>query len=231
MLDALVISNTNSLDFQEIRQNVIRIPEVVHRIRQAQEIWDSELEKAFDLANFIGSEDCVFLGNIRLKTLAAAVVQVGLVDRYLKTHRRPDFLLGVSNGDSALKVIVGELSFAEMVLQSPALAGKKGPAMLTAVGTPVLAGISLGEFSLYQQKNGDYVLERGQEMDLRRLVREMIHDYSVREVITVGPGDSLVKSALGVQMAEVGLKDSIQTDPMLDWFWSQVSQERPAAVQ
>src|SRR3954468_7812438 len=104
MRDALVFNGASNLDFQDIRTNVIRIPEVVVRIREAQKIWDSIATTSLDLANFIASEDAVFLGHIKLKSFATAVVQVGLLDRYLKTHALPEYLVGAVNGDSPLMV-------------------------------------------------------------------------------------------------------------------------------
>ena len=77
MRDVLVFNGSSNLDFQEIRTNVGRIPEVVARIREAQKIWDTVATQPLDLANFIGSEDISFLGNIKLKSFATAVVQVG----------------------------------------------------------------------------------------------------------------------------------------------------------
>ena len=65
MRDALVFNGASNLDFQDIRSNVVRIPEVIARIREAQKLWDKLSTQALDLANFINSEDSVFLGAIR----------------------------------------------------------------------------------------------------------------------------------------------------------------------
>src|SRR6185312_6535748 len=126
MRDALVFNGASNLDFQDIRTNVIRIPEVVMRIREAQQIWDSLATTSLDLANFIASEDSVFLGHIKLKAFATAVVQVGLLDRYLKSNKLPEYVVGTVNGDSPLLVALGKITFQEMVEQSSAVTGVAG---------------------------------------------------------------------------------------------------------
>ena len=125
MRDALVFNGASNLDFQDIRTNVVRIPEVVQRIREAQAIWDKVSATPLDLANFIGSEDEVFLSHIKLKSFATAVVQVGLLDRYLKNHKMPEFVVGAINGDSPMKVAMGQMTFFELVSESLAANGSR----------------------------------------------------------------------------------------------------------
>src|SRR5689334_8546498 len=76
MFDALIFSTVNALEFNEVRQDVIRIPEVIGRVREAQDIWDARAPMSLDLVNFIGSDDRTFLSNLRLKNLATAVIQM-----------------------------------------------------------------------------------------------------------------------------------------------------------
>ena len=118
ILKTVVFSGRNGLDFNELRTSVLRIPEVTIRIRQAQSILDTlELPKV-DLFNVISADDDHFFRNIKLKSLAAAVVQIGLFDRYVKTQRRPDFMIGNSNGDAAMMVCAGLLTFEDLVRNS-----------------------------------------------------------------------------------------------------------------
>src|SRR5580704_7196228 len=133
MREALIFNVTNSLDFQDIRKNVIRIPEVFHAIREAQEILDALKQSPLDLTNFLGSEDHVFLSQIRLKKFAGAVVQTGLWKRYLRYNRMPDFFIGTVNGDSPLRVALEQISFVEMIAESEALPKEKpaAPALVS----------------------------------------------------------------------------------------------------
>lgn len=115
-----VFAGRNGLDFLELRLGVVRIPEVSLRIREAQAILDSlEIERV-DLLGMTVAEDESFFRNIKMKSLLAAIVQVGLYDRLLKSQRAPEVLVGNANGDSALLVCAGQITFEQMVKSSSA---------------------------------------------------------------------------------------------------------------
>lgn len=236
MRDALVFNGASNLDFQEIRSNVIRIPEVVQRIREAQEIWDSNGGAALDLSTFIAADDSVFLGHIRLKSFATAVVQVGLLDRYLKHHKLPEFVIGASNGDSSLKVAIGKMSFADLVKSSQSLTNQS-TRPLKPVGTtssldlPVLAGIQLVEYAIYQRCESGFKAVPAESKEVEKMVVEMVETHDVERLIMVGPGHSI----FGRKMRELTDRDvqvleSIDLDPMLYWFWSNLKEDRLAVA-
>jgi hypothetical protein len=118
---AVVFAGRNGLDFIEVRSAVVRIPEVSIRLREAQALIDSLEIPHVDLWAHLASDDDVFFRNIKLKSLLAAVVQVGLFDRFQRTQRPAQFIVGASNGDSSLLVCAGLISFEEMVMQSQAV--------------------------------------------------------------------------------------------------------------
>ena len=116
----VVFAGRNGLDFLELRLGVVRIPDVSLRIREAQTILDSlEIERV-DLLGATITEDDSFFRNIKMKSLLASIVQVGLYDRLLKTQRPPDVLVGSANGDSALLVCAGQMTFEQMIKSSAA---------------------------------------------------------------------------------------------------------------
>ena len=235
MRDALVFNGASNLDFQDIRSNVIRIPEVVMRIRQAQAIWDKSAAKPLDLATFIGAEDSAFLSHIRLRSFATAVVQVGLLDRYLKTHELPEFVVGASNGDSALKVAVGVTSFEEMVLASINGSNVAARPVKSASGSgvsmadlPVLAGIQLVEHSVYQKSpQGGFSVVQLESRDVERMIVDLIESHDVGRLIMVGPGHSIFgRRLLDLTARDVQILESIELDPMLTWFWRNLREDR-----
>lgn len=236
MRDALVFNGASNLDFQDIRSNVIRIPEVVQRIRQAQAIWDKQSTMNLDLTTFIGSEDSVFLGHIRLKGFATAVVQVGLLDRYLKNHKLPEFLIGASNGDAPLKVAAGIMSFEEMVMTSPAITNvatrtlKPVPAG-GAFELPVLSGIQLVEYSALQRAEDGYRTLPSDSKDLEKMVVELVETHDVEKLVMVGPGHSIFGRGMReLTERDVQVMESIDLDPMLTWFWSNLKESRLAVA-
>jgi hypothetical protein len=117
----VVFAGRNGLDFLELRLGTVRIPEVSLRLREAQRILDGLDVERIDLLSAIVTDDESFFRNIKIKSLLAAIVQVGLYDRLLRSQRAPDVLIGSSNGDSALLVCAGQMTFEAMVLQSSAI--------------------------------------------------------------------------------------------------------------
>ena len=234
MRDALVFNGASNLDFQEIRTNVIRIPEVVARIREAQSIWDSLSTQPLDLAIFIGSEDSVFLGNIKLKNFATAVVQVGLLDRYLKNHKLPEYIMGAVNGDSALMVALGQQTFFDMVSESSALGNRSPRTTMNVIQggleLPILSGVQLAEYGVFRRgPDGQYKRVEQDTREAQRMVVNMVENHDVKSLVMVGPGQTISgKKLLDLTAHDVSVQESIDMDPMLSWFWGQLREGRLA---
>lgn len=228
MRDLIVFNGASNLDFQEIRTNVIRIPQVVHRLREAQDIWDSVSSVSLDLTNFVASEDPVFLGHIRMKNFATAIVQIGLLDRYLKAHPLAQFVVGATNGDSPLKVALGLKKFRDLIVESAALTGSPAKTALTPLlggGLPVLSGMQLAEFGAYQLSvGGRYERVELGSQEIEPMILRLVDEFEVRKVVMVGPGNTLFnQKKLELGGRDVQVLESIDLDPMLSWFWSRVA--------
>jgi hypothetical protein len=231
MRDAIVFNKISNLDFQDIRTNVIRIPEVVARVREAQKIWDTLSGTPLDLANFIGSEDAIFLGNIKLKAFASAVVQAGLFDRYLKNHAAPEFLVGVVNGDSALKYAAGSQNFFDLVAESPAVSNvvpARAPSALPG-DIPMLSGVHLAEYAVFQRTaEGTYQRLELDARELDTMILDLVDRHGICRLVSVGPGNTLGKRAHDLASRDVQVLESIDLDPMLSWFWQNLRENRLA---
>lgn len=236
MRDALIFNGASNLDFQEIRMNVVRIPEVVVRIREAQSLWDKLAGTTLDLANFIGSEDSIFLGQIKLKGFATAIVQVGLLDRYLKSNKMPEFVIGAINGDSPMKLAMGQVSFAELVGESPAVTNFASRPLKTAssggLDLPILTGVQLAEYAVFRRNStGEYEAVVSQEKDVEKMIVELIDAYQVNRMVMVGPGHSFFgRKMTDLTSRDVQVLESIDLDPMLSWFWSNLKESRWAVA-
>lgn len=233
MFDALIFSTVNALEFLEVRRNAIRIPEVFQRVRETQEIWDRTSERPLDLANFIGADDQGFLGNLRLKNLATAVVQIGLLDRLSRHYELPKFLVGLSNGDAPVKVAARQQTFSELVRESQALGRQRPTAIPAQIGNlPILSGISLAEFTLLEKVEHGYEPEIDNEMDFRRILTHLVKHEGAKRLLVVGPGHSNIESLLK-QIGAPGVEvvDSVSIDPLLSWFWDEREDLRATAVQ
>ncbi|MCB0342441.1 MAG: hypothetical protein KDD59_09350 [Bdellovibrionales bacterium] len=237
MTDAIVFNGANTLDFFNVRSNVVRIPEVMARLSQAQDLWDRNKSESFNFYNFIVSEDRTFLSSLKLKALCSAVVQIGLYDRYIKKFGPSSLVIGAINGDSALRTIVGEQSFAELVLgESVASTVASGPrAHLKLAEEPVLSGVSLTEYQVFRAADDElgevsFVRTDYSDMEVTRLVTKLVTDENVNRFVNIGPGSLLLDRAQQeLALYDIQMLESIDLDPMLNWFWSEV--KRPAYVQ
>lgn len=232
MRDALVFNGASCLDLHDVRANVIRIPEVVSRIRETQAIWDAVASEPLDLANFIAGEDEVFLRNIKLKSFATALVQVGLLDRYLRQHELPEFVIGAINGDSPLKVALKKNTFFDMVTESPATGSVPEP-QLRAVRSddlPVLSGVQIVEYAVFQRgSNGDYERLVTSSRDVQQMLMELFEHCEVSKLTVIGPGTSVLGNRTADWTArDVQVLESIDLDPMLSWFWTRMRENRLA---
>ncbi len=228
--NAIVFSGRNGLDLHDVRTGVLRIPEVTVRIRQAQSIFDQMGFERVDLFNITASDDENFFRNIKLKSLVAAVVQVGLFDRFLKTQRRPDFMIGNTNGDSAVLVCAGLQTFEELVCKSAALDTLRNPVERVVIPfagepAPLLSGISLAEYRALRMGTSDAGLVRYEflgdaAMDLRKITSQIHQNQNVNRFVQIGPvGGALTGQDQNVESEDIESLDSIELDPMLGWFW------------
>ncbi len=227
---ALVFNGTSHLEFQDIRANVVRIPEVAARIREAQEVWDQVSPTSLDLCNFIASDDTTFLGHIKLKSLATAIVQIGLLDRYLKRNSAPDLYIGATNGDSPLKVAIGEQTLKELVLSSSSLnPSSRRQIESSAQALPVLTGIELAQFGAFARADSDesgYGPIKSKERELEVLIGEATTKHAIDQVVVVGPGSTVFGRQLANQTGRnLTIVESIELDAGLSWFWATASDE------
>lgn len=239
MKNAVVFAGRNGLDFSELRMGVLRIPEVTLRIREAQRILDTTDLPKIDLFNVVMSDDECFFRNIKLKSLLASIVQVGLFDRYVKNQRRPDYMVGNSNGDAAMMVAAGLMSFEQMVRSSQALDTLKPSEKIVSLvveAAPLLAGLSLTEFralQAVQTENGlAYQPINQSAMEIGKSVGTLHTEQNVRRFINIGPAPAIRRpefDAIGGE--DIESIDSIELDPMLGWFWSSIRSASIAIAQ
>lgn len=209
----VLFNESKVLDLQEVRTNVLRIPEVSRKIAEAQAILDSEVIGNFDLSNHISSEDKVFLSNLKLKQVCHAVIQLGLYERMLRFFPVPEWLVGNMSGLTALKVLTKQISFEEMVL------GKEEKQVQTPtqqLDTPLLVGIKLAEYKVFQPAGEGLVAVSGFDgRNAQQLIEELMGQNPQAKVVNIGPGDVICQNMnKGYRFV-----DLVDQDPMLAWFW------------
>ncbi|MBC87095.1 MAG: hypothetical protein CL677_07925 [Bdellovibrionaceae bacterium] len=220
MSKAISFHGINALDFEELRRNAIRVPQVITRIRQAQELWDKGDLPDFDFINFLSSDDARFLSNIKFKSLAAAIVQVGLLDRYLMNNEKPKAMVGDVARDSALLVATGKISFADMIYNSRAAQVGNVTSLQPSLSLGVKAeNLKAFVFKELEEGSAAFVELEVKDKSLNAIVRHLIDEYKIHEFVNVGPGSNFEGLRCQMAMEELRFCESIDDDPMLSWFY------------
>lgn len=202
-MSALIFDVHGSIHFQEIRTALIRIPEVIQKIRAVQDLLDQK-GIALDLSNFIASEDSTFLHHYRRKEFASVVIQLGLYERHLRHFQEPNHFVGVINSISAVRVITGQLTL-EQLVDEAFRKTKSSSEVQELPGLPVLTGIQIPRYQRFTLNEGRFESNGVPRADLE----EVIADLSSETTYEVGLGSE-------------GRKGTIELDPHLSWVWDQL---------
>lgn len=217
MQESIVFNQGRPLDFEDVRFQIARIPEVMLRLRQAQRIWEaSGASQSISFYETLMSEDNHFFSSRALRSLLTAIVQVGLYDRLIKHSKPVPFLVGNIRNDSALNIISKKITFEELILNSRACQ------LSNEVKTSnLLQGQEFAQFKAYQFIDDSYIAIGPESESLESILSWVAENKSVRRFITVGPG-SIERSFEKGLLSEVSFVESIDKDPLLGWFWQSV---------
>ena len=152
-----------------------------------------------------------------------------------KKFGRPEFLVGSIKEESPLRVCAGQVHFEDMVLNSQAVRPSlKNLLPLQHSNEVILSGISLNEFGVLRQLSGaqtSYENLECDKLDLHKVIIELIDKYGAKKFINIGPGHILMNPfRCDLALHDVQFLDSLEVDPMLSWFWSELSAHEPTAV-
>lgn len=218
----LLFAGRRGLDDQSTRHSVLRIPEVSLRIKQAQAVLDdSRGDRAIDLTAFALESDPNFAADQSLRTLLAGIVQVGLYDRYIKYRARPQFMIGRSNGSSALKVCAGRQGFHDFIYQSEFFSENQNVKLLVDTDTQ-LVGSCLEEYGLYEwsHEQQEYIAGVTKSKEGAGIVDELNLRQMIQQCIHIGPYNNFrTKEFEKLGSQTVSAICSIELDPILNSFW------------
>jgi hypothetical protein len=225
MKNAVLFANTGVLDFLELRTSIVRIPEVIAKLKEAQVYLDRAMDNAPDLIQFLTSEDQVFWRSEKIRKIAVAVVQLALYERYAKRFGEASHVLSVSNEDSPIQVLSGNMRLGEFIINLAMKEEKvKTVENLNSLPEPtsLAKGISMPDFQLYEKSEEQaYKLSgEGEKEALNELLMKLRDEEGVKQFVNVGPGQSISGSAMSELVdKELNIMESIDLDPMLSWFW------------
>lgn len=221
----LLFSGRRGLNSQHVRNSILRIPEVSRKIKQAQVILDSTLtsNESIDLFAYLQATNEEFEANQNLKSLTVACVQVGLYDRYVRYRNRPQFLIGRTNGSSAMLVCAEKQSFNDLIVESDFVQERLSFRHLHNMENTEtqLKGLRLEEYGAYQwSQEALYNEKTFDSKDMIKILSELSNENLVDQCINVGPQCEQQQN----EFEERGLNNlssmsSIDLDPILSSFW------------
>ena len=250
MCDALVFGGARNLNFWDIRANVARIPEVIRRVREAQEVWDDLVGEPLSLMNTLVDRE---FGD-RSRDLLESLVQMGLLDRYLNSEGWPEFVLCASESDPVFAWARGELSFVDLVcgawggVVDGRAVERSGPVVGGATQQSgadkrgVMDGVSGTNSSsgIFHRSNEDGRYARIEtpvvetspakfDNEFETCFLKFAESVHVRRIVLLGPGNaSLSRKVLNQVVRNLQVVESIESDPKLSWFWPLVRDGRLA---
>ena len=232
MKQAVLFNQSRALDFFELRINTIRIPEVLSTLKASQDIWDTYVKsnEDFNIINFVSSSDEEFNGNLRLKRLMTALVQVGLYRRLSKKNFDFNFFIGDTQCDSALNCALGRISLRDLILESPCVSNI-GFNFSTKFKVGTLSGHELEKFSVVESNSSGLQVLEIKNQSIANLVTHLINDHKVGRIVNLGPGTVLPLIKRDFQHEEVQFAEAIDLDPMLSWFWGSIKPEYFSVAQ
>ncbi len=220
MITAVVLGDISVLDKRKIREAVIRIPEVVVRVRQAQDIIDTLETSSVDLFTCLSLEDSSFtqLGTVR--SILVSAVQLGLYDRFIKKNGKPQYILGLKGSLPLLNTLAGSSELSN--LMGPLIAAEPSAQVLTLVG-------SRSSYDILKIEIDSTILPSVQviestALNIEQLVTLLVENYSVNRIVNIGPSSpAITPQTVDPIYERLQICESIDIDPMLYWFNRQIT--------
>ncbi len=222
MKSVVVFAGRNGVDFSEVRTSVLRIPEVSIKIRQAQKAIDQMGLEQIDLLAIANSDDAVLNKNSSIKIILSSLVQLALFERSLRSQRKPSYLMASTQEPSVLDLIKGEsiTTFVQRALatQAQQLSDDVSSANVIQLNAEAAEDMTVVEVNIAENGALKSVNEVLKGSDAKKLFNELIEKMNVTKFVNIGPSNALASSN-DEALESVTVIDSIEADPILNWFW------------
>ncbi len=207
-MKAIMFCGLSMLDSMHIRESMIRVPEVLARIRKAQKTIDQVTNQLVDLINFMTEEDSVFQNNAKLRRVLVNVVQLGLYDRHIKHFPKPQYFIGALSNLSTMEHCIG-LNYMDELIRS--------------LWYQDLETTKLTSFYVYEhaQLSPDTFETKKIDEDesCEAILSRLIRKGDVKQFVNVGPADAMLDPYNNAYIFEdIQVFGTMEVDPMLTWF-------------
>lgn len=213
MVTSVVVGELSVLDRYQVREAIVRIPEVGARLGEVQRLLDSWCAHRPDVFINLQMDDIAFTRSGALRAAAVAAVQKGLFDRYVRKFGMPKFLIGPKGTMHLLRCLSGEISLSELLHRRFV---EDAPVQLNPI---MFAMQSRGSFDAI-------CLDQPDVMDFpattpEGLIEVLVEEYQVDRIVNLGPGTTVIQTQMIDPCFErLQLTETIEMDPQLGWFWT-----------
>jgi hypothetical protein len=220
METAVLFGDPQVFDQLEIRQSLIRIPEVSLKIREAQSFLDTEDGGSVDLFQLFHISEEDFKVKRQVRTFLLELVQIALFERFKTRHGYPRLLVVPKEHNLVLKVIIQQIGMEEYLDKRLRLFKLQVP-VVERFQTAETAQFYLVVEALNQNGKVNFEQAQVEAESLTQLIEDLSEKYDTERLVHVGPG----RAGLKIFWKEAFLRrfqflDSIEVDPMLNWFWT-----------
>lgn len=227
------VSVKESFIFPAIRQNLIRIPEVLLRLKEAETLLNQFNDnQTIDMIKLMQSQwlatgkthnqsikhlqidtiaQSAELLNFqhKLQLIASYVSQVGLFDRYIKLNSYPEFILYNTQCCQAALASVKKYPIKKMIKN------------ILQNKWQTETNKDLDTYVVLKRKNGQYIQQQKiSHSDFKFQFEAFALTANLKAFVHLGPGQSMQIAFSKLSAAQFTELETISTDPLLNWFWT-----------
>lgn len=235
-MKAILFSGLSMMDQSSVRESLIRIPEVLNRIKTAQKTIDQLTNSSVELINCMLDDDQTFVSNCKVRRVLVNLVQLGLYDRHVKHYEKPKYFVGSISNLSAIEHCLG-FSYIDEFVRSVWFQDLEG----SEAEIPTLSESKYQDIQVIQMMNRKptqfYIYEFNQlsvemaeskkidEADAAdKLIVRLIKKHEVKQIVNLGPSDLLLDPVYNpFHLEDINVYNTIEIDPMLSWFYARLA--------
>lgn len=208
----------------EVRQSLIRIPEVIIRLKELQRAMDNNQNSAqFDILNLVVATDYFSLDE-KLRSVIDKTIQLGLIDRHLrKNGRKIDVLIGAEGTENLFAVALGNAKVEDLLAQS---GWGKDEALInepiqSSENLVLLKGQASQKFFVYapSAETSEFkpISETGDSLE--NIMAKLVDSHKIERLAVIDPVESCESFLRGSVVRErIEIFCTIQSDPFLTWY-------------
>lgn len=214
-MNLILFSGRHSLNDQQIRQNLIRVPEVLIEIKYAQKILDEE-GSTLDLLEQMSLPSEDFCRRLAVRACLTLLAQVGLYRRWKSNNPKESTQLIFRTGYASPEILLEGLR--------PRAYRKWLREIFSQDNVYTLSDdISNLKFEDYICRDGKETLFQAESLD--EILTLASRSEQGVQVLSLVPGQCFFSAGLQAQFEKqsISVADLFQVDPKLDWFWSEMA--------